>query len=76
MEWTTEWPVEPGCYWFYGHCFRDREHSPEFHFVKVRKISNGIAYVTGGHFLFKEEMGYGVWTQVDMPDVPILPEEE
>lgn len=71
MEWTIEWPSEPGYYWFYGWAFTDRSRDPELHFVKVRGIAQGkLMYVTNGHFLFKQEGGEGYWMPVTLPELP------
>ena len=68
--WTKQWPTEPGHYWFYGWRFRDRDHKPELNFVDVWKISNGIALVTKGHFLYKAEGGEGYWMPAETPAPP------
>lgn len=76
MYWTIAWPEEPGYYWFYGWCFRDRSREPELHFVRVRKIVNGVVRITDGHFLYKQEGAYGMWTKIKFPDLPPLPPED
>ena len=72
--WTSDWPRKSGFYWFYGKCFRDRvgalDRKSEMFFVKVRKISNGFAYVTDGHFIGKEEGAVGQWTPAEVPNPP------
>lgn len=70
LEWIDEWPTRPGWYWFYGQCFGDRTGQPEFHYVKVTKTSNSIAYLTGGHFLYPSEHAEGVWQPVVFPALP------
>ena len=69
-EWSLEWPTEPGHYWFYGWCFRDRKRDAELHFVKVSKISNGVCRVTKGYFLYKQEKGFGLWMKATLPLMP------
>ena len=73
MNWIYDWPIESGFYWFFGWCFRNRDRAPELHFVKVRKISNGMCYITNGHFLYKAEGAEGVWQLVKLPILPTMP---
>lgn len=69
--WQDEWPTEPGRWWFYGYRFgRKGEKAPELCFVKVFRISNGIAYITHGHFLHKEEGAVGKWQKAILPELP------
>ena len=75
MNWTTEWPTEPGHYWFYGWCFRDRDKPAKFHCVEVWKLQKGRAYVTDGHFLYKAEGAEGVWQPVEFPELPPVRED-
>lgn len=70
VNWTKEWPTCPGYYWFYGWCFRGRHRKPELHYVKVRRIANGLALVTNGHFLYKAEGGDGYWSPAITPALP------
>lgn len=73
-SWSKDWPTESGFYWFYGWCFRawggKRERPPKMHFVRVRRIANGIALITDGHFLYKEEGAEGCWTPARLPEPP------
>ena len=72
-EWTKEWPADPGYYWFYGWCFRDRTRRPEIHFVKVAHDANKKPiYVTDGHFLYRAEGAQGVWQPARIPKPPSL----
>lgn len=72
--WSEDWPTEPGYYWFYGWCFRawhgTRNEPPKLHFVQVRRIANGLALVTDGHFLYKAEGGEGLWAPATLPELP------
>ena len=67
-KWTNEWPQEPGWYWFCGRRFRG--HPIEFFPVEAIKISNGIAYVAGSHFMEKAEGAEGVWQKAILPELP------
>ena len=71
-SWTKDWPTEPGYYWFYGWCFRERHRSPETHLVEVwRTATPGVvSYVTEGHFLYKEEGADGYWMPARVPEPP------
>jgi len=73
MNWTSEWPTEPGHYWFYGWCFSDRDRPARFHYTTVGKTPRGVCYVADGYFLYKAEGAEGVWQEVQFPE---LPEEE
>ena len=70
MNWTSKWPIEPGYYWFYGWRFDDRDNPANFHYVRVHRITNGIAYITDGHFLYRGEGGGGIWQLGDFPELP------
>jgi hypothetical protein len=71
-EWTAEWPTESGRYWFYGWRFMPAyDRSPELSLVEIWKSpSGGLLYVTGGHFLYKEEGARGVWQKAILPELP------
>ncbi len=72
--WTTEWPTEPGWYWFYGHKYgEDRE--PEFGIVRVHEISNGVMHTLDGQFMFQSEGHDGVFQQAVLPVPPLKREE-
>ena len=73
-EWTIVWPTKSGLYWFYGWCWRDRDDAPKMHLVRVAKTSNSVAYIANGHFLYKEEGGYGKWSPAVLPKPPVLEE--
>ena len=70
MNWTDEWPTEPGHYWLYGWCFRDRDDPADFYHVEVAKTMNSIAYITNGHFLYEMEGGEGIWHPIIFPELP------
>ena len=71
--WTKTWPKEPGKYWYYGWCYWSRKHSPELHFVKVRRtVDYKMVYITNGGFIYPEDRGYGMWQLADLPDLPEL----
>lgn len=76
VAWTTEWPVEPGRYWFYGFRFKDRDRPPEFITVRVHKGMNSVMYVAGASFMYRGEGDYGVWAKLDTPEPPSIPREE
>lgn len=71
LTWTTEWPTEPGFYWFYGWPYRDREREPEWCFVRVSQIANKKPmYATNGHVMYKSDGGTGKWLPVVLPEAP------
>lgn len=65
-KWTKEWPKNSGWYWFYGIRSSNMK-SPNLYMVKVRKVSNGFAYVADGAFLYKEEGAKGVFCKAEIP---------
>ena len=73
-NWQTEWPTEPGTYWFYGWCFKKsplrKTEEPKMHLISVHKISNGTTYITNRHFLYKEEGAEGMWLKAELPTPP------
>jgi hypothetical protein len=72
-DWTEEWPTTPGWYWFWGQCFRSwkgDEWSPNLYSVVVRRCSNGLAFVTNGHFMYQEEGAEGLWLLTVLPELP------
>lgn len=70
MSWTSEWPIEPGWYWFYGWPFSDRDKLASLYCVEVWKLQNGYAYVTHGHFMYKGEGAEGLWQPMTLPELP------
>lgn len=72
-EWTTEWPTEPGWYWFYGRLSAiatRMDASPRLYSVLVRKGSNHFAYIAEGSFVYQEEGAVGKWIAADVPEIP------
>lgn len=76
--WSTGEPTEPGHYWFYGwvhgeHRKTDhhgKPHKPEFRYVKVNKISNGVVCVIDGHFIYDFRPLKGKFRRVEFPEIP------
>jgi len=77
-EWSTEWPTEPGFYWFYGWPYKkekERGIKPELNSIKVSKISNGVMITRSGAFWFREEWGgEGKFISAKMPALPDIEE--
>ena len=70
-NWTAIWPKEPGEYWFYGWCFRDRSRLKKIRLVEAYKNKAGqMSYVTEGHFLYKADGAEGWWTPAELPEPP------
>ena len=67
--WQEVWPSQDGYWWFYGKRFQNSK--VEWHFVKVIKTAkpNVFAYITDGHFLYKEEGAVGRWMKVQFPEL-------
>lgn len=77
-QWTKDWPTDEGWYWFYGTRW-NRDGSPngesdttkKLHVVKVVIAANDIAiHLCQGVPIYKFEGAKGVWTPVQMPDLP------
>lgn len=69
------WPNKPGAYWFYGFAQNKEVDSfPRLHLVVVEYVSKlfGVRYMTGRSSLRKETGAYGLWTSMDVPDLPEL----
>ena len=75
MDWTAEWPTDPGWYWFYGYRFGrdDDKDKPELLPVQVWRIANGVAWVVGGrgHFMYQGEGTTGLWLPLSEPEAPV-----
>lgn len=78
-QWQDEWPKETGMWWFYGWRFskegidgKDRELELCLVDVHGTAQKDVFAYVTHGHFLYKEEKATGKWQKVQIPDLPEL----
>ena len=84
-DWTSEWPTEPGYYWFYGRRWRSSDCN-DFYLVGVHELGGDVVYVqaeprcleieAGGPFIYKDTVGLGWWQKVQFPDAPKLKEEE
>jgi hypothetical protein len=70
--WSETWPTETGRYWFYGWCFENHTDSPALYYVNVRKCSNGVMRYTDGHFIYKSDGAIGLWSLVQLPDLPSI----
>lgn len=76
-KWTKKIPGKEGLYFFYGwpygvkESINNKKIAPELSFVKVYKISNGLITARDGNFWWpKKENAIGVFTEIDMPDLP------
>ncbi len=76
IKWTEAWPTKPGMYWFYGWPYgkdeKNPEEKPELNLIEIRAISNGVMVIRSGQFWFKREGGVGKFTEVDLPELPLL----
>ncbi len=81
MNWTREWPTEPGRYWFYGYPYGKQktemglgDKKPFLSLVKVDKTTNSIMYVLDGQFFFRDSKIIGKFKKADLPELPNLEE--
>ena len=76
MGWATEWPTEPGAYWFYGYRFGRVSvgviQAPELLHLRVRQVSNGMVYICEGHFMSKKDVVEPHFKKITLPKPPIL----
>ena len=79
--WTTEWPTEPGDYWFYG--WRSKfgfENRLSIRMALVRALFAGqtsvrsLIFVCEGGFMFEREGGRGKWASAELPEPPGMEE--
>lgn len=70
--WSSEWPTEPGWYWFYGNYAGERASGmkPMLRPMEARQISNGIMYIGWGTFLYKHEFGTAQFLPLTEPQPP------
>lgn len=70
-EWTDEWPIEPGWYWFWGQPhYGLRNLDSELYSVRVYETSTDLAFVAGGDFMYRGGGGWGLWCPAILPDLP------
>jgi len=73
-KWTTEFPTEPGTYWFYGYRYGKvscgHTCDPELMLVEVWEISNGLMYVASGQHMFKSEVECPHFCEAELPEFP------
>ena len=73
--WTTEWPTEPGRYWFYGYSFGIKTTSglPQVSCVKVIKTRRDqIVRLIDGKFMYEAEGHKGFFSKAEDIFVPPL----
>jgi len=75
MNWTKEWPTEPGSYWFYGY-FNYGVGREGLHFVEVYRHAGSLTVMAGtttaycGNTLIQPELAFGVWQKAEVPELP------
>jgi len=73
--WTSEWPTEPGKYWFYGYYYGDLtiDGLPKFGLVTVVKTQQDyVIRLVEGKFMYQEDSHLGFFTKAETPVVPPL----
>ena len=69
-KWTKKWPTEEGFYWFYGYRYGrisvGQKCNPEYVFVKVRKIANGILTMGDGQIIYPKEVEEAWFKEIDI----------
>lgn len=79
-EWTNAVPKEVGWYWFYGDAHGQARHvgtaysSVRLESVQVKAISNGLAYIASGAFIYplgqENAAKFGLWQKMVVPELP------
>jgi hypothetical protein len=67
-NWSSEWPISPGWYWFCGRRFSG--DPVKLLPVKVVGVSNNLTYIAGSLFMYKAEGTKGLWLPMEMPELP------
>jgi len=73
--WTTEWPTEPGRYWFYGYYYGDKtvDGLPKLGLVKVVTTRRGdTVRLIEGKFMYEAEGHKGFFSKAESIVVPPL----
>jgi len=73
--WTSEWPTEPGLYWFYGYYYGDLtiDGLPKLGLVTVVETSQGQTIrLVEGKFMYTEDSHVGFFSEVEDIVVPSL----
>lgn len=70
MGWSSEFPKEAGCYWFYGvRNVRITTSQPKLLMTEACSTSNGISVVCDGDWMYPGQTK-GKWKKMDTPDIP------
>ena len=76
MEWTLKWPDAPGYYWFYGWTAWMRDTEPGLSIVYAHDAGDHIVPVCRGQILYQAEKAYGMWSFIELPELPPIPPED
>ena len=79
--WTSDWPTEPGWYWFYGYLwpFPARREPGivlaswerlDLDVVNVSQTPDGLVYTARGEFIYPEEDHRGYFKRIETPVIP------
>lgn len=75
VEWTAEWPTEPGFYWFYGIVYKpDPDSVPILDLARVQMLPGGLAAITGHGILWRNYVGPHRWAKAQLPEPPEIEE--
>ena len=73
-NWSEEWPLETGWYWFYGITHKCQSEN-RLSVVYVCQIRNPqqppwCVYIADGANVYKAEGARGVWQSIALPALP------
>ena len=63
--WSSDYPTEPGWYWFYGRKYGEDKHSMGT--VTVFSVQTGAVRVLDGQFMWEQDKHKGVFSRIDEP---------
>lgn len=77
--WSSEWPTDPGYYWFYGcpYGLNDGKFHLSIALVEssddgglIVRIGGGLPYTCAASAIGNQSCEFGVWHPVVMPELP------
>ncbi len=73
VNWTTEWPTEPGFYWFYGYPSKWGLAEIVTWRVRTRRVNHTSPLVAQGEnelYITAETVGPHRWAKAQLPEPP------
>lgn len=68
-NWTSDWPTEPGNYWFHGWLHKcSYDSKPKTCLVKAFNLGPTLALVAEGSFIYRRDGAKGLWLPAEVPE--------